>query len=75
MALDHSHELCNVISNAKHIKTIILTKIQNATSRVLTRLFSFDLVTYFLKPDMTYIRTWTRYHQDKHIDNVSTSSK
>ena len=32
MALDRSPEVCNVISNAKHIKTIILTKIQNANS-------------------------------------------
>ena len=40
MALDCSPELCNAISNAKYIRTIILTKIQNATSRVLTR-FSF----------------------------------
>ena len=31
MDLDRSPELCNVISNAKHIKTIFLTKIQNAT--------------------------------------------
>ena len=40
MALDRSPELCNVIPNAKHIKTIILTKIQNPISKVLTR-FSF----------------------------------
>ena len=34
IALDCSPELCNVISKAKHIKTIILTKIQNVTSSV-----------------------------------------
>ena len=74
MALDRSTALCNVISNAKHIKTIILTKIQNATSRVLTT-FSFiwprDL---FFLPDMTHIHTWTRYHHDKHSDIVLTCS-
>ena len=61
MALDHSPELCNVISNAKHIKTTILTlTIQNATSKVLTRfsiIWPSDL--FFFLPDMTYIRTWT----------------
>ena len=56
MALVRSPELCNVIYNAKHIKTIILTKIQNATSIVLTR-FSFIWPSglYFLLPDMTHI--------------------
>ena len=40
MALDRSPELINAISNTKHIKTTILTKIQIATSGVLTK-FSF----------------------------------
>ena len=39
MALDRSPKLCNVIPNAKHVKTIILTKIQMKPP-VLTR-FSF----------------------------------
>ena len=44
-------ELCNVISNATHIKTIILTKIQNANSRVLIRFFFIwpsDIYFYYL---------------------------
>ena len=75
MALDRSPELSNVIYNAKHINTIILTKIQNAASGVLTR-FSFiwpsDL---FFLSDIIHIRQWTRYHQDKYSDKASTCSK
>ena len=40
MSLDRSPKLCNVISNAKQFKTIILIKNQNAFSRMLPR-FSF----------------------------------
>ena len=74
MALDRSPLLCNVFSNAKLIKTIILTKIQNATSRMLT---TFSFIWYsdlFFLPDMTHIRTWTEYPQNKHSDKVSTCS-
>ena len=64
MALDRSPELCNVISKAKHINTIIPTKIVNNVSFI----WPSDL---FVLPYMTHIRTWTRYHQDKHSDKVS----
>ena len=53
---------------SKLIKTIILTKIQNATSRVLSRFWFSDLS--FL-PDMTHTRKWTRNYQYKHSDKVS----
>ena len=33
---------------------------------------SFSLVTYICLPDMTHIRKWTRYHQYKHSDKVSS---
>ena len=57
MALDRSPESCNVISNAKHIKTIIQTKIQNATC--LQDFPSFNLVTYF---------SFTRYDPYSNMD-------
>ena len=79
MALDRSPELCNVISNAKHMKTIILTKIQNATSRVLTR-FSFivpsDQVFYLIWPsfelilDLMEMNDLINFHEDQ-MQNVA----
>ena len=44
MALDRSPELCNVISNAKHIKTIFQTKIQNAYAYGPNTLTKFQLL-------------------------------
>ena len=75
MALYRSPELWNVISNAIHIKTIILTKIQMRPSKCKQDFPSFGLVTYFCLPDMTNIQTWPTYHQDKHSNKVSTCSK
>ena len=67
MALDRSPELCNWISDAKLIKTIILTKIQMKPP-VLTR-FSFIWTSdLFFLPNMTRIQTCTRYHQDENSD-------
>ena len=60
------------------IKTNILKKFQdapvkNATSRVLTRCsFNLTLWPVFDSIWLTHIRTWPRYHSDKHSDKMSS---
>ena len=64
MALDRSPKLCNVISNAKHIKTIILTKI-HMKPPVLKDFPSFGLAQHGLDIIKTNILTKFQLAQSK----------
>ena len=70
-------------NSLNHILEEIVWTMQNSSRQLLWQRFkmrhpvcyqdvpSLGLVTCFCLPDMTHIRTWTRYHQYKHSDKVS----